>query len=112
MHYSAAKFGVVGIMRCLANELAPHFIRVNCLHPSAVSTAMLHNDTIYQLFRPDADIPTLEEAIPVFTTLNALPIPWVETIDISNALLFLASDASRYVTSVSLPVDAGATQRG
>jgi NAD(P)-dependent dehydrogenase (short-subunit alcohol dehydrogenase family) len=57
------------------------------------------------------DSPTVADAIPAFTTLNMLPIPWVESIDISNAVLFLASDESRYITSVSLPVDAGASQK-
>jgi len=111
VHYSAAKHGVVGIMRSLANELAPHFIRVNTIHPTAVATPMLHNEPMFQLFRPDLESPTLDDATPMFQGLNALPIPWVEAIDISNAVLFLASDESRYITSVSLPVDAGSTQR-
>ncbi|MGD9795123.1 MAG: mycofactocin-coupled SDR family oxidoreductase [Acidimicrobiia bacterium] len=111
VHYSAAKHGVVGIMRTLANELAPHFIRVNTIHPTAVATPMLHNEPMFQLFRPDLENPTIDDATPMFQGLNALPIPWVEAIDISNAVLFLASDESRYITSVSLPVDAGSTQR-
>jgi NAD(P)-dependent dehydrogenase (short-subunit alcohol dehydrogenase family) len=66
---------------------------------------------MFKLFRPSVDAPTVEEAIPAFKTLNLLPVPWVESIDISNAVLFLASDESRYITSVSLPVDAGSSQR-
>jgi (+)-trans-carveol dehydrogenase len=111
VHYAAAKHGVVGIMRSLAIELAPHSIRVNTVHPTTVDTDMVRNDAILKLFRPSMDSPTVEDAIPAFTTLNMLPVPWVESIDISNAVLFLASDESRYITSVSLPVDAGSSQR-
>jgi len=110
-HYGAAKHGVVGIMRSLAAELAPQRIRVNSVHPTTVGTDMIFNDSMYQLFRPDLENPTLDDARTAFDTLNMLPVPWVETIDISNAVLFLASDESRYVTSVTLPVDAGSTQR-
>ena len=75
---SAAKHGVVGLMRTLANELAPDSIRVNSVNPTNVSTDMLHNDALYQVFRPDLDHPTVEDAIPAFTRLNAIPVPWVE----------------------------------
>jgi (+)-trans-carveol dehydrogenase len=107
-HYVAAKHGVVGLMRTLALELAPHSIRVNSLHPTQVDTPMIMNETIYRLFMPDAENPTRESFAPVSQEMNALPIPWVEARDISNALLFLASDEARYVTGVTLPVDAGA----
>jgi SDR family mycofactocin-dependent oxidoreductase len=110
-HYAAAKHGVVGLMRSLSNELAPRRIRVNTVHPTNVSTDMLLNDALYQVFRPDLDRPTVEDAIPAFTRFNAIPVPWVEPRDISNAVLFLLSDESRYVTAVALPVDAGSTQR-
>jgi (+)-trans-carveol dehydrogenase len=111
LHYAAAKHGVVGIMRNLAHELAPFSIRVNTVHPTTVATDMLMNQSMFKLFRPHLDAPTVEETIPAFKTVNLLPIPWVEAIDISNAVLFLASDESRYITSVALPVDGGATQR-
>jgi len=111
VHYVAAKHGVVGIMRGLAVECAPHWIRVNTVHPTTVNTGMVLNDAMLKLFRPNLQAPTAEDAIPAFTNYNMLPVPWVESIDISNAVLFLASDEARYITSVSLPVDAGATQR-
>ena len=110
-HYTAAKHGVVGLMRTLALELAPHWIRVNSVHPCAVSTEMIQNDHMYALFRPDLEHPTREDTLEAFTSLNALPIPWVEAIDISNAVLFLVSDEARYITGVTLPVDAGATTK-
>lgn len=112
VHYVAAKHGVVGLMRGLAIECAPHFIRVNTVHPTTVDTDMVLNDAMLRLFRPGAENPTREDAIPAFTNYNLLPVPWVESVDISNAVLFLASDEARYITSVSLPVDAGSTQRG
>jgi SDR family mycofactocin-dependent oxidoreductase len=108
-HYTAAKHGVVGLMRTLALELAPDMIRVNSVHPTAVNTGMIQNSATYELFA--ADLPeaerTKETLGPRFAELNALPIPWVEPVDISNAVLWLASDESRYVTGVTLPIDAG-----
>ncbi|WP_261166674.1 mycofactocin-coupled SDR family oxidoreductase [Microbacterium sp. Marseille-Q6965] len=107
-HYVAAKHGVVGLMRTLALELAPEMIRVNSIHPTTVDTDMVQNEAIYKLFRPDMDSPSKDDFAAAATQMNALPIPWVEAVDISNALLFLASDEARYITGVALPVDAGA----
>ncbi len=107
--YTASKHAVVGIMRTLALELAPYSIRVNSVHPTGVATDMILNEATFRLFMPDREHPTQEEAAEVFATTNALPIPWVEPIDISNAVLFLASDESRYVTGLELKVDAGYT---
>ena len=108
-HYVAAKHGVVGLVKTLANELAPHMIRVNSVHPTAVDTTMIHNEQTYPLFRPDkspSDV-TRDDVGEAFQSLNALPIEWVEPVDISNAILWLVSDEARYVTGVQLPVDAG-----
>jgi (+)-trans-carveol dehydrogenase len=108
-HYTSAKHGVVGLMKTLALELAPDFIRVNTVNPTTVNTDMVHNKATYDLFAPDlpAEERTVENLKVRFQTLNALPIPWVEPRDISNAVLFLASDEARYITGVTLPVDAG-----
>lgn len=105
--YVSAKHGVVGLMRTLALELAPHMIRVNSIHPTQVDTDMIQNEATYRLFRPDLEHPTREDFAPASQTMNALPIPWVEAIDISNAVLFLASDEARYITGVTVSVDAG-----
>ncbi|BDU06317.1 mycofactocin-coupled SDR family oxidoreductase [Nocardia cyriacigeorgica] len=110
-HYTAAKHGVVGLMRSLAKELAPHQVRVNSVHPTNVDTPMIQNDMVRKSFRPDREHPTREEFAEAAVTMNMLPIPWVEPIDIANASLFLASDEARYITAVTLPVDAGSTQR-
>src|ERR1700712_1736066 len=108
-HYVSAKHGVVGLMRTLALELAPHSIRVNSIHPTQVDTDMIMNEATYGLFRPDLEHATRADFEPASQSMNALPIPWVEAVDISNALLFLASDEARYITGVTLPIDAGAT---
>jgi SDR family mycofactocin-dependent oxidoreductase len=105
--YVSAKHGVVGLMRTLALELAPHMIRVNSIHPTQVDTPMIMNEATYGMFRPDLERATREDFEPASQAMNALPIPWVEAVDISNALLFLASDEARYITGVALPVDAG-----
>ena len=109
-HYVSAKHGLVGLMRTLALELAPDFIRVNSVHPTSVDTDMVQNAATYALFAPDLpeDQRTKETLASRFQALNVLPIPWVEPVDISNALVFLASDQARYITGVTLPVDAGA----
>lgn len=107
--YTASKHAVVGIMRTLALELAPHSIRVNTVHPTGVATDMILNEAAFRLFLPDEEHPTQAQAAEVFTSTNALPIPWVEPRDISNAVLFLASDEARYVTGTELKVDAGYT---
>jgi (+)-trans-carveol dehydrogenase len=106
-HYVSAKHGVVGLMRTLALELAPDMIRVNSIHPTQVDTDMIQNDATWRLFRPDLEHPTREDFEAASVAMNALPIPWVQAVDISNALLFLASDEARYITGVPLPVDAG-----
>jgi NAD(P)-dependent dehydrogenase (short-subunit alcohol dehydrogenase family) len=105
--YVSAKHGVVGLMRTLTQELAPHMIRVNTVHPTTVKTHMIMNDAITRFFRPDLENPQLDDLGEVMMGLNALPLPWVEPIDISNAVLWLASDEARYVTGVTLPIDAG-----
>jgi SDR family mycofactocin-dependent oxidoreductase len=109
-HYVSAKHGLVGLMRTLALELAPDFIRVNSVHPTSVDTDMVQNAATYALFAPDLpeDQRNKETLASRFQALNVLPIPWVEPVDISNALVFLASDEARYITGVTLPVDAGA----
>lgn len=110
-HYVAAKHALVGLMRTMALELAPDSIRVNSIHPTQVDTPMIMNAATWKLFDPEGPNPSRESFAPVSQSMNALPIPWVEPVDISNALLFLASDEGRYLTGVALPVDAGATTK-
>lgn len=106
-NYVATKHALVGLMKTLAVELAPHMIRVNSIHPTQVNTPMILNEGTLRLFVPDAEHPAMEQFIAASTKMNALAIPWVEPVDVSNALLFLSSDEARYITGVALPVDAG-----
>jgi (+)-trans-carveol dehydrogenase len=106
-HYVAAKHAVVGLMRTFAVELGQHMIRVNSVHPTFVSTPMVFNEGTCRMFRPDLEHPGPDDIAPICQMFHTLPIPWVEPEDISNAVLFLASDESRYITGVTLLIDAG-----
>ncbi|MEJ2864331.1 mycofactocin-coupled SDR family oxidoreductase [Actinomycetospora flava] len=106
--YVAAKHGVVGLMRALATELAPHRIRVNSIHPSNVDTPMIDNDLVRGFFTGQ-ERATRDQAAQGMQSINALPLPWAEVDDISNAVVYLASDESRYVTGSMMTIDAGAT---
>lgn len=97
--YTAAKHGVVGLMRAYANYLAPHNIRVNTVHPTGVRTPMVVNPAMEEFLQAD---PAMGQAM-----ANAMPVDMVEPVDISNAIVWLVSDDARYVTGVTLPVDAG-----
>jgi SDR family mycofactocin-dependent oxidoreductase len=110
-HYAAAKHGLVGMMKALANELGPSGIRVNTIHPTGVSTPMIHNDSTYKLFDPSEGGPDMERVEEAFAGLNILPVPWVDPVDVSNAVLFLASDEARFVTGTKFAVDAGCSER-
>ncbi|CAJ1508960.1 MULTISPECIES: mycofactocin-coupled SDR family oxidoreductase [Mycobacteriaceae] len=106
-NYVAAKHGVVGIMRSFAVELGHQNIRVNTVHPTHVSTGMIMNEGTWKMFRPDLENPGPDDMAPICQMFHTLPVPWVDAVDISNAVLFLASDEARYITGVTLPVDAG-----
>jgi (+)-trans-carveol dehydrogenase len=106
-HYIAAKHGVVGLMRTFAVELGQHSIRVNSVHPTNVNTPMFMNEGTMKLFRPDLKNPGPDDLAVAAQFMHVLPVGWVEPVDISNAVLFLASDEARYVTGLTLTVDAG-----
>ncbi|MGO9098284.1 MAG: mycofactocin-coupled SDR family oxidoreductase [Mycobacterium sp.] len=111
--YNFAKRVIVEYTTTLAVKLAPQSIRVNAVHPTNCNTDMLQSDPMYRTFRPDLENPSAEEAEVGFRSMQAMPIPWVEPSDISYAVVYLASDESRYVTGMQLRVDGGATiQRG
>ncbi|WP_174246990.1 mycofactocin-coupled SDR family oxidoreductase [Rhodococcus rhodochrous] len=110
-HYSAAKHAVTGLAKTLANELGPRAIRVNTVHPGAAATPMTLNPATFARLRPDLEAPTADDAAEVLSTKTLLRVPWVEPADVSNAVLFLASDESRYVTGLQMVVDGGLTQK-
>ncbi|QLL05684.1 mycofactocin-coupled SDR family oxidoreductase [Mycobacterium vicinigordonae] len=110
-HYTASKHAVVGLARALANELGPRNIRVNTVHPGAVATPMVLNEKTFRRLRPDLENPTEADAAEVLKARNLLPVPWVQPVDIANAVVFLASDQGRYITGGKIVVDAGLTQK-
>ncbi|MBP2455898.1 mycofactocin-coupled SDR family oxidoreductase [Mycolicibacterium lutetiense] len=101
--YAASKHGIVGLMRTLSNALAPHSIRVNTVHPTAVNTMMAVNPAMTAFLEnyPDGG-PHLQ---------NPMPVSLLEPEDISATISYLVSDAAKYVTGVTLPVDAGFTNK-
>lgn len=105
--YAFAKQVISHYVNDLALQLAPRHIRVNAVHPTNVNTEMLHNEAMYRLFRPDLDAPTREDAEVTFPVINAIPVPYIEPEDVAEAVLFLASDAARFITGQQLRVDAG-----
>ena len=107
-HYAAAKAGLIGLMKVLAVELAPHQIRVNTVHPSTVNTEMVLNEATYKLFRPDLANPTRADYEAAARQLNKLPTAGLDAADISDAILYLVSDAGRYVTGTTHVIDCGA----
>ena len=111
-HYTAAKHGVVGLMKVLAQELGPHRIRVNSVCPTTVNTPLVINDATFELFAPGVANPGPDDVRAAFAGLNAYgDLPWIEPEDVAEAVLWLHSPAARYVTGVALPVDGGNTVR-
>jgi SDR family mycofactocin-dependent oxidoreductase len=105
--YGWAKRILISYVEQLGLHLAPRFIRANAVHPTNCNTHLLHNEGIYSMFRPDLEKPTRADVEPAFNFFQAMPIPYVEPVDISNLVLFLASDESRYITGQNIRVDAG-----
>jgi NAD(P)-dependent dehydrogenase (short-subunit alcohol dehydrogenase family) len=102
-HYAASKWGLTGLTKSWAIELAPHGIRVNAIHPTGVNTPM--NEGLAQL---EGLTP---QQIAERSAGNLLPVPWIEPEDVAQAVLYLASDRARFVTGASLVLDAGLLTR-
>jgi SDR family mycofactocin-dependent oxidoreductase len=111
-HYTAAKHGVIGLTKVMAQELGPHRIRVNAVCPTTVNTPLVVNDETFALFAPHLSNPGPEDVREPFAALNILPdVPWIEPEDVSAAVVWLCSDAARFVTGIALPIDAGNTAK-
>jgi SDR family mycofactocin-dependent oxidoreductase len=107
--YSWSKQTLVGYAQQMALHLAPTGIRVNVVHPTNCNTHLMNSEGIYQVFRPDLqDQPVTKEDFRLASVFyHALPTPWLEPEDVAELVLFLASDASKYMTGASIPIDAG-----
>jgi SDR family mycofactocin-dependent oxidoreductase len=106
--YSWAKQVIVRYVEVLALQLAPSMVRLNAIHPTNCDTHLLHNEDVYRAFRPDLEHPTREDAVPAFPAMHGMPIPWVDPLDVSHLVTYLASDESRYMTGMNIRLDAGA----
>ncbi len=109
--YVASKWGVIGLCKSVAYELAAFGITVNAVAPGNVSTAMIHNDVLYRLMRPDLEHPGRDDVAPGMASLHVQPVPWIEPEEVTAAVVYLASEAARHVTGAVIDVDAGASAR-
>jgi len=109
--YTASKWGVIGLCKSAAYELAGFGVTVNVIAPGNVSTPMIHNDQLYGLMRPDLEHATADDVAPVMAELHTQPVPWLEPEEITAAVVYLVSDGARHVTGSVLDVNAGASAR-
>lgn len=106
-HYIATKWGILGLTKSLALEVAQEGITVNAILPTTVKTPMIMHDAMYQLFRPDLEAPTADDMAPILSMLNAQGVPWVEPEAISEGVLFLVSEKAHRVTGGGIDIGAG-----
>lgn len=106
-HYVASKWGLEGLMRSLAIELAPHNIRVNTVQPTAVNTRLVQNQATYDLFCPDIENPTAADALPRLEGIGLLETALMEPEQVTDTIEWLISDKARMITGMSVLLDAG-----
>ena len=109
--YTASKWGVIGLCKSAALELANFGVTVNVIAPGNVSTPMIHNDALYRLMRPDLDHPGKDDVAAAMAGLHEQPVPWLEPEEITAAVVFLTSEGARHITGSVLDVNAGASAR-
>jgi SDR family mycofactocin-dependent oxidoreductase len=105
--YSWAKRAIASLVHDLAVVLGPKGIRANAVHPTNVNTDLLHNDVMYKTFRPDLPAPTRADALSAFPVMTVTGDPYIEPEDVADAVIFLLSGESKFITGMQLRVDAG-----
>ncbi|MDH6279855.1 mycofactocin-coupled SDR family oxidoreductase [Prescottella agglutinans] len=108
-HYVAAKWGVIGLVKTLALEVARYGITVNAVCPATVDTQMVHNASMYELFCPELDSPDRKDVEPIYAQMSPMRVPWIDPQDVADAVLYLVSEQARYITGSTLDVCTGAT---
>ena len=108
-HYVAAKWGVIGMIKSLAMEVADKGITANAIAPAAVDTPMLHNPAMYALFCPDLEDPTRDDVTPRYRRMNRMGVAWMDPTEISRAVVFLAADAAGSMTGQVMEVSLGSS---
>jgi SDR family mycofactocin-dependent oxidoreductase len=106
-HYVASKWGVIGLVKSVAIEVAPLGVTCNAVLPTIVNTTMIHNEPTYRLFAPHLESPDVEDVKPAFGATNPMGVPWVEPSDITDAVMFLLSKKARYISGETLSISAG-----
>lgn len=109
--YCASKWGVIGMTKSAAQELAPQGVTVNAVAPGNIDTAMVRNQRLYDIVRPDLENPTWDDVAPALQQLHAQPVALLDPFEVTRAVLFLADDASEHISGIVVPVDAGAASR-
>ena len=109
--YCASKWGVIGLTKSVAHEMAYFGVTANVVAPGNISTDMIHNDMLYGLMRPDLESPTKEDVAGPMTSLHVQPVPWLEPEEVTAAVVFLCSEGARHITGSVIDVDAGASAR-
>jgi SDR family mycofactocin-dependent oxidoreductase len=106
-HYTAAKWGIIGLIKSVALEVAELGITANVVCPTSVNTAMIQNEAAYRLLLPGVISQTPEEVEAAFAGQKIIPVPWLEPSDVTDTVLFLCSDGARYITGETISVAAG-----
>jgi SDR family mycofactocin-dependent oxidoreductase len=106
-HYVASKWGLIGMAKSLAIEVAGHGITVNALCPTSVDTPMLHNPAMYSLFCPDLAHPTRDDVMPRYAAMNKLGRPWLSAEEVSHAVMYLCDAKAAAVTGQAIEVSLG-----